>query len=77
MSLSKNLKTLVGQKNEVITAEVTVVDTGTAKVRRGGQTNSTKYLPVVSGLTVVVGDWVEVIMINGNINTGYLSRKIR
>lgn len=77
MSMVRDLKSIIGQKNEVITAEVTATGTGTAKVRRAGQTNSSKSLPVASGVTVSANDWVEVILLNGNINTGVITRKIR
>ena len=77
MKLAKNLRLVVGQKQEIITAEITATGSGTARVRRAGQTNSSKSLPVASGVTVTAADWVEVVMLNGNINTGLISRKIR
>ena len=77
MSIVQNLRQLVGQRQEIITAEVTATGAGTAKVRRAGQTNSTKSLPVADGVTVNVNDWAEVVMLGGNINTAYVSKKVR
>lgn len=77
MSTPRHLRNIVGTKNEVITAEVTATGTGTAKVRRAGQTNSTKSLPVASGVTVTIGDWVQVMLYNSDINTGVITQKIR
>lgn len=77
MSLGRNLREIIGRKQTIITAEVVTVGTGVATVIRPGQSNATKPLPVVSGLSLTEGDVVEVILLNGNINTAYIARIIR
>lgn len=77
MSIARIIRDIARQGPVIETATVAVVGTGSATVKRAGQTTATKALPIVDGLTVVTGDVVEVIKLNGNINTAYISRKIR
>ena len=78
MSIAKHLRIITKTKEQTLeTAEVTDVDGTTAKVKRAGQTNSTKYLPVASGVTVIVGDVVQLVKYNGNINTALITGKVR
>lgn len=77
MSLARSIRELVKQGPVIETATVSSVAGATAKVKRTGQTNATKYLPVANGLAVIIGDVVEIVKLNGNINTAYISRKIR
>lgn len=77
MSIVNDLKQIMKQDTIIETATVSVVSGSLASVKRAGQTNATKFLPVVSGLSVSTNDVVEVVKLNGNINTAYISKKIR
>lgn len=77
MSIVNDLKQIIKQDTIIETATVSVVSGTNASVKRAGQTNATKFLPIVSGLSVSTNDVVEVVKLNGNINTAYISKKIR
>ena len=77
MTIAQSIRQIIGQKETIETATVTAVDGTTAKVQRVGQTNSTKYLPVADGVTVIVGDVVQVLKLNDNINTGLITAVVR
>lgn len=77
MSIARFIRDIARQGPVIETATVAVVGSGSATVKRAGQTTATKALPVASGLTVVANDVVEIVKLNGNINTAYISRKIR
>ncbi len=77
MSLKANMQELVGKDVVIETATVSEVGAGEARVKRAGQTNETRLIPVADGLTVLVDDVVQVIKFNGNINTALIVRKIR
>lgn len=77
MSIARIIREMTRQPPVIETATVTSVGTGTAKVARAGQTTSTKSLPIAAGLSLSDGDVVELVKLNGNINTAYISRKIR
>ena len=79
MSIVNDLKQIIKQDTIIETATVSVfsVNNSLASVKRAGQTNATKFLPVVSGLSVSTNDVVEIVKLNGNINTAYVSKKIR
>lgn len=47
-----------------------------ARVKRQGQTVGTKFLPLLTGLTVVVGDRVQLVRVNGDLNTAYIAAKV-
>ena len=78
MGLIRDLRRVMPPPSvQVETAEVTDISGTTAKVKRAGQTSSTKYLPIASGVTVNVGDIVQLQRYNGNINTAVIVQKIR
>jgi hypothetical protein len=56
-------------------AEVSEVagDGLSARVKRQGQTAETKLLKIAAGLTVVVGDRVQLVRIGGDLNTAYIA----
>lgn len=47
-----------------------------ARVKRQGQTVATRFLPLLSGVTVVVGDRVILQKPGADINRGYIERKV-
>ena len=61
MSIVNDLKQIMKQDTIIETATVSVVSVSLASVKRAGQTNATKFLPVVSGLSVSTNDVVEIV----------------
>lgn len=61
------------QQTEVAVVSEVAGDGLSARVQRQGQTAETKFLGIATGLTVNVGDRVQVVRINGSLNTAYIA----
>lgn len=60
-------------QTEVARVSTVAGDGLSARVQRQGQTAETKFLPLIDGLSVVVGDRVQLVRVNGDLNTSYIA----
>ena len=65
-----------GKATQFEIAVVSEVSGAAARVKRQGQTVSTRLIPLVSGLSVSVGDRVQLVKINGSINAAFIAAKV-
>jgi hypothetical protein len=57
-------------------AEVGTVTGNMATVKRKGQTEETKTLPIVAGLTLAPGNRVVLLRLNGDLNSAVIIAKL-
>lgn len=75
--LAVGLRALTENRGRAVTETATVdsVAGSYARVKRAGQTVATRLIPVAPGVTVAPADKVQVLKLNGNINTALITGK--